>query len=100
MQMAGHPVGAPSKRFKPKPFNRANPFMACHYGFHFKRVLIEYQIPTILTLFILEEVDIIVIGSHFKVNRTLTVPPIDYLIHLISAITKMEGNGSFFYLIT
>ena len=100
MQMTGHPVSAPSKRFESEPFNRANPFIICHCGFHLKRVLIKNKIPAILTLFIFKEVDIVILGFDFKINCAFSVPPIHHLFYLVSAIEKLEGNGPFFYLIT
>ena len=100
MQMAGHPISAPCKRSKPKPFNRTDPFITCHCGFHFERVLIENKIPGILAPFIFKKVNIVIFSFHFKIDRAFAIPPIHNLFHLVSAIAKLEGNGPFFYLIT
>jgi hypothetical protein len=64
---------------------------------HF-RVLIKYPFPTISPLIVFEEINVVIIGFDLEIARTFTIPSVNDLLYLVTAVTEDKGHGSFIQL--
>jgi hypothetical protein len=95
VQKIGHPFHVATARFNSELPSKTAPSEIFYDGFCFSGILVKNEVPAILTLFVFQKVDIVVVGLDLEIDRTFTIPAVHHLFYLVLAVVQPKSMGSF-----